>query len=335
VVVVRGDHGSTPQLGLRISGAVLLAVSAGIHLDLYLTGYRKIPTIGWLFLLQVIVGLMLTIAALVTRSRLAAAASAALALSTLGAYLLAVWIGLFGFKEIRTRAGLAAGLIEVAAFATLALAAVTADSARRAAVPAVPAASGGAFVGAFTGTFAGTANGASAGAPADTGAFASAGPGRRRARARAQSAVSMVVAAVSAVSVAALALLGVAVVSTGGSPVAAADVGSTLKTVKIGGVDVLANADGLTLYWFAPDTTTSSKCFGSCAIYWPPVSGSPAAGPGVTGKLGTIKRPGGGLQATYNGHPLYTYIGDRGPGQANGNDLDLNGGFWYDIRISR
>jgi predicted lipoprotein with Yx(FWY)xxD motif len=316
---------------------VLLAVSAGIHLDLYLTGYRKIPTIGWLFLLQVIVGFMLTIAALVTRSRLAAAASAALALSTLGAYLLAVWIGLFGFKEIRTRAGLAAGLIEVAAFATLALAAVAADSARRAADSArraaVPAASGSAFAGAFTGTLAGTAVGASAAAPADTGALAGAGPGWRRARA--QSAVSMVVAAVSAVSVAALALLGVAVVSTGGSPVASADVGANLKTVKIGGVDVLANADGLTLYWFAPDTTTSSKCFGSCAIYWPPVSGSPAAGPGVTGKLGTIKRPGGGLQATYNGHPLYTYIGDRGPGQANGNDLDLNGGFWYDIRISR
>ena len=306
-MVVRGNDGSTPQLGLRISGAVLLAVSAGIHLDLYLTGYRKIPTIGWLFLLQVIVGFMLTIAALVTRSRLAAAASAALALSTLAAYLLAVWIGLFGFKEIRTRAGLAAGLIEVAAFATLALAAVIADSGRHSAADA-PAS-------AFTR------------APAD--AFT---PGRR---ARAQSAMSVVVGAVSAVSVAALALLGVAVVSAGGSAVAAADVGATLKTVKIGGVDVLANADGLTLYWFAPDTPTSSKCFGSCAIYWPPVSGSPAAGPGVTGKLGTIKRPGGGLQATYDGHPLYTYIGDRGPGQANGNDLDLNGGYWYDIRISR
>jgi len=315
VVVVRGKHWNTPQLGLRISGAVLLAVSAGIHLDLYLTGYRKIPTIGWLFLLQVIVGFVLTIAALVTRSRLAAAASAALALSTLAAYLLAVWIGLFGFKEIRTRAGLAAGLIEVAAFATLALAAVIADSGRHAAAPAdaFTSASGAAFAG--------------------TGAFAGVGPGRR-ARARAQSAMSVVVGAVSAVSVAALALLGVAVVSAGGSAVAAADVGATLKTVKIGGVDVLANADGLTLYWFAPDTSTSSKCFGPCAIYWPPVSGSPAAGSGVTGKLGTIKRPGGGLQATYDGHPLYTYIGDRGPGQANGNDLDLNGGYWYDIRIS-
>ena len=69
MVVVRGDHGSGLQLRLRISGALLLAVSAGIHLDLYLTGYRKIPTIGWLFLLQVSVGFMLTIAALVTRSR--------------------------------------------------------------------------------------------------------------------------------------------------------------------------------------------------------------------------------------------------------------------------
>jgi predicted lipoprotein with Yx(FWY)xxD motif len=303
---------------------VLLAVSAGIHLDLYLTGYRKIPTIGWLFLLQVIVGFMLTIAALVTRSRLAAAASAALALSTLGAYLLAVWIGLFGFKEIRTRAGLAAGLIEVAAFATLALAVVTANSGRHAAAPARAPAGSSASV--FGGTAAASSVSVFSGPAARPG---------RRARARAQRAMSMLVAAVSAVSVAALALLGVAVVSAGGSPVAAADVGATLKTVKIGGVDVLANADGLTLYWFAPDTTTSSKCFGSCAIYWPPVSGSPAAGPGVTGKLGTIKRSGGGLQATYDGHPLYTYIGDRGPGQANGNDLDLNGGFWYDIHVSR
>src|SRR5215469_6874792 len=290
VVVVRGDRGSRLQWRLRVSGALLLAESAGIHLDLYLTGYRKIPTIGWLFLLQVIVGFVLTIAALVTRSRLAAAASAALAVSTLGAYLLAVWIGLFGFKEIRTRAGIAAGLIEVAAFATLALAAVTADPARHA---------------------------------------AGSGP-----RTRTQSAVSLVVGVVSAVSVAALALLGVAVVSAPGTPVAAADIGATLKTAPIGGASVLTNADGLTLYWFAPDTPTSSKCTGSCAVYWPPLSGRHTAGPGVTGKLGAIKRPGGGLQATYDGHPLYTYIGDSHPGQANGNDLDLNGGFWYDIRIS-
>ena len=112
-------------------------------------------------------------------------------------------------------------------------------------------------------------------------------------------------------------------------PARHADIGATLKTARIGGVDVLTNADGLTLYWFAPDASTSSMCTGSCAVYWPPVSGAPAAGPGVTGRLGAIKRPGGGLQATYDGHPLYTYIGDSHPGQANGNDLDLDGGYWY------
>jgi predicted lipoprotein with Yx(FWY)xxD motif len=97
---------------------------------------------------------------------------------------------------------------------------------------------------------------------------------------------------------------------------------------------VLTSAKGLTLYWFGPDTPTTSKCTGSCTAYWPPVFGSPEAGPGVTGTLGTIKRPGGSLQATYDGHPLYTYVGDSGPGQANGNDLDLNGGLWHEVRVS-
>ena len=120
--------GDWRQPWLRVAGAILLVVSAGIHLDLYLTGYRSIPTIGWLFLVQFLVAFVLAIGALVTHSRLVAVAGAAFALSTLGCYLLAVWIGLFGYKEIRTRAGIAAGLIEVAAFATLALAVAIADA---------------------------------------------------------------------------------------------------------------------------------------------------------------------------------------------------------------
>ncbi len=290
-----GKTSSWLQLRLRIAGAVLLAVSASIHLDLYLTGYRSIPTIGWLFLLQVIVGFGLAAAALVTRSWLAAAASAVFALSTLSAYLLAVWIGLFGFKEVRTRAGIAAGLIEVAAFAVLTLAAIAAGPVRQADGPASP----------------------------DV-----------RLLARVQAAVSVVIPAVGAVSVVALTLLGVAVANASGPPAAAARAGFTLKTAKISGVTVLTNADGLTLYWFAPDTPATSKCTGSCTAYWPPVTGSPKAGPGITGKLGTIKRPGGGLQVTYNGHPLYTYIGDDGPGQARGNNLNLNGGLWYEVPVS-
>ena len=272
-------------------------MSASIHLDLYLTGYRSIPTIGWLFLLQAIAGFGLTTAALVTRSWLAAAASAVFALSTLSAYLLAVWIGLFGFKEVRTRAGIAAGLIEVAAFAVLALAAIAAGPVRQANGPVSPDA---------------------------------------RILARVQAAVSMVIPAVGAVTVAALTLLGVAVANAGGTPApAAAGAGVTLKTAKISGITVLTNTSGLTLYWFAPDTPATSKCTGSCTAYWPPVTGNPRAGPGVTGQLGTIKRPGGGLQATYDGHPLYTYVGDNGQGQAQGNNLNLNGGLWYEVRVSR
>ena len=283
------------QLVLRVAGAALLAVSASIHLALYLTGYRSIPTIGWLFLLQAIVGFVLVAGALVTYSRLAAAAGAAFALSTLGCYLLAVWTGLFGFKEVRTRAGIAAGLIEVAAFATLALAALATEAARETTRPAGPAA---------------------------------------RVRAGAQAAASMVIAAVGAVSVLALVLFGVALASAAGAPAAVAGAGVTVKTAAIRGVTVLTNADGRTLYWFAPDTPTASACTGSCAVYWPPVTGSPKAGPGVTGTLGTITRPGGAVQATYDGHPLYTYIGDSGPRQARGNHLDLNGGLWYEVRVS-
>jgi len=286
--------GDWRQPWLRVAGALLLVVSAGIHLVLYLTGYRSIPTIGWLFMVQFMVAFVLAIGALVTHSRLVAVAGAAFALSTLGCYLLAVWIGLFGFKEIRTRAGIAAGLIEVAAFATLALAAVIRDE-DQAAEPTRP---------------------------------------RPRMLVGMRAAVSLVVGAVGAVSVAALVLFGIAVASAGGPPAAATGGGVTLKTTEIGGVAVLTNAKGFTLYWFAPDTPRTSACTGSCAAYWPPVTGNPAAGPGVTGKLGTIKRSGGTEQATYDGHPLYTYIGDSAQGQAKGNKLDLNGGYWYEVRVS-
>jgi predicted lipoprotein with Yx(FWY)xxD motif len=105
-----------------------------------------------------------------------------------------------------------------------------------------------------------------------------------------------VITAVGAVSALALVLLGVAVAGAGGQPAAAAGAGVTLKTATIGGVTVLTNANGLTLYWFAPDTPTSSKCTGSCAAYWPPVTGTARAGPGVTGRLGTINRPDGAVQ---------------------------------------
>ena len=116
-----------------------IALLVSIRQDvLQLTGYRSIPTIGWLFLLQVIAGFVVAAAVLATRSRLVAAAGAAFALATLGGYLLSVWTGLFGFKEVRTTAGITAGLIEVAAFTALALAAAAAGPVRGAGELASP-----------------------------------------------------------------------------------------------------------------------------------------------------------------------------------------------------
>src|SRR5215471_9264583 len=123
--------------------------------------------------------------------------------------------------------------------------------------------------------------------------------------------------------------------SSGSTSGAAAPASSSaLKTAKIGGATVLTNGKGFTLYWFVPDTSTTSKCNGSCAVYWPPVKGPVTAGAGVTGKLGTIKRSDGSAQATYNGHPLYTYVADKAPGQAKGNGLNLSGGVWHEVTVS-
>ncbi len=293
-------------VALRVTGGGLLIATGAIHLDLYLTGYRTIPTIGWLFLLQIIAafGLGLAVLAIPSRlavaSRLAAAAGAGFALATLGGYLLTVWIGLFGFKEVRTTAGIVAGVIEVAAFAVLA------------AVALAPAPANG---------------GVKAGAAKD--------PARFPARIPATVARAGGVAA-AALSVVALVLLGVAVAGAGGSAPAAAASGNgaALKTTTIGGARILTNAKGLTLYSFAPDTATASKCYGSCAVYWPPVTGTAAAIPGVPGRVSTIKRTDGSSQLTYNGRPLYTYVGDSGPGQAHGNNLNLNGGLWHEVTVS-
>src|SRR5215475_5902187 len=65
-----------------------------------------------------------------------------------------------------------------------------------------------------------------------------------------------------------------------------------------------------------------------------PVHGPVSAGSGVTGQLGTITRDDGSKQATWNGHPLYTYVGDSAPGMAKGNGLNLSGGVWHETVVS-
>jgi predicted lipoprotein with Yx(FWY)xxD motif len=116
-----------------------------------------------------------------------------------------------------------------------------------------------------------------------------------------------------------------------GSP-AAATAGS-LKTATIGGATVLTNAQGFTLYSFAPDTATKSNCNGTCAQNWPPVKG-PVTASGVSGTFGTIKRADGSVQATFDGHPLYAFVGDSAPGQNKGNGLNAAGGLWHEVTTS-
>jgi predicted lipoprotein with Yx(FWY)xxD motif len=107
--------------------------------------------------------------------------------------------------------------------------------------------------------------------------------------------------------------------SAASSAPASSSGGTTLAAKTIGGQQVVTNAAGFTLYWFVPDTSTTSKCTGSCATFWPPVKGPATAMSGVTGTLGTITRSDGTTQATYDGHPLYTYAA---------------GGVWHEMTVS-
>lgn len=108
---------------------------------------------------------------------------------------------------------------------------------------------------------------------------------------------------------------------------------ATLMKVKTRIGPVLANSKGFTLYWYAKDTSMTSACTGGCVTAWPPLIGTPKAAMGVrlTGKLAAITRAGGLTQATYKGHPLYTYAGDTAPGQVKGNGL---GGVWHALRVN-
>ena len=98
---------------------------------------------------------------------------------------------------------------------------------------------------------------------------------------------------------------------------------------------VLVDSEGFTVYTFAKDKGVTSSCYGACAEAWPPViaSGKPVAGEGATSsELGTTKRKDGTVQVTYAGHPLYTFVEDKKPGEANGNGVSAFGAQWRALK---
>ncbi len=118
--------------------------------------------------------------------------------------------------------------------------------------------------------------------------------------------------------------------STSGGTVAVLTVASAPKVGP-----VLVDSKGFTVYDFHKDKGTTSSCYGGCAEVWPPVTseGAPQTGEGaMSSKLGTTKRKDGTTQVTYAGHPLYTYVADKKPGEANGNDFSSFGAQWYALK---
>jgi predicted lipoprotein with Yx(FWY)xxD motif len=139
----------------------------------------------------------------------------------------------------------------------------------------------------------------------------------------------------------AVALLAAAACSSGGSSSSASSsaagsgssTSSTVITTKTSsGGSFLTNGAGRAVYMFMADSTGKSTCDGACAAAWPPVvaTGQPtASGSAQTSDLGTITRSDGTKQVTYNGHPLYYFEGDTGPGTDKGQGLNGFGALWY------
>jgi predicted lipoprotein with Yx(FWY)xxD motif len=105
------------------------------------------------------------------------------------------------------------------------------------------------------------------------------------------------------------------------------------KTVALSkhGKDTVFTSNGFALYYFDPDSSTTSACTGGCADTWPPVVGPVTANAGLpASQFGTITRPDGSTQATFGGHPLYRYSGDAAPGDVTGDGIK---GTWHLIGL--
>jgi predicted lipoprotein with Yx(FWY)xxD motif len=116
--------------------------------------------------------------------------------------------------------------------------------------------------------------------------------------------------------------------------------GSSVAAIKTASGDLgtfLVDSKGRTLYLWEADKGSSSVCNGACAQAWPPLTtaAKPQAGTGVKSSLlGTTKRSDGKLEVTYDGHPLYYFAGDSGPGETTGQASKGFGADWFVVAPS-
>jgi predicted lipoprotein with Yx(FWY)xxD motif len=109
---------------------------------------------------------------------------------------------------------------------------------------------------------------------------------------------------------------------------------ATVRVANSGLGRILVDSTGRTLYLFKADSGTSSACSGACAVAWPPLrtGATPAVTGGANASLvGTISRADGARQATYNGHPVYTFVKDHTPGDVNGQGVIAFGAAWFAV----
>ena len=125
--------------------------------------------------------------------------------------------------------------------------------------------------------------------------------------------------------------VGSAVAASASTTTAAKAKPPTLKLRKTGLGKIVVDSKGRTLYAFGHDKKDKSRCNGQCAGFWPPAGAPkhPTVGSGISkSKLKVITRSDGSKQLSYNGHPLYRYVGDGKPGDTNGENLTAFGGKW-------
>src|ERR1700680_3693832 len=142
-----------------------------------------------------------------------------------------------------------------------------------------------------------------------------------------------------AVAVLVAAVVAVVVATSGASTKAQQNVaaGSAISLRKTSLGSILADANGRTLYLFESDKRNVSSLSAAGRAVWPPFTASTkpqALGGAVAGQIGTTTQAGASPQITYNGHPLYYYVGDQGAGQTRGQGLNQFGALWYALSSS-